>query len=63
MRDSPQIRATRGYLHRLLTKRERKKANALIRHTHKMVGATPTNRPTAVLLQPVVFKGETYVTR
>ena len=53
MKDSRQIRATRGYLSRLLTKRERKQAKVLIRFTHTMVGSS---------LQRC-FKERLYVTR
>jgi len=48
MKDSKQIRATRGYLARLLTKRERKQFRVLIRRTHKMVGNLPTATTTGV---------------
>lgn len=40
MKDSRQIRATRGYTARLLTKRERKQAKALMVSTFKLVGST-----------------------
>jgi len=50
VKDSRQIRATRGYIARLLTKQERKQAKILMRDTHKMVGLP-------------YQKGETYVTR
>jgi len=62
MKDSKQIRATRGYLARLLTKRERKQVRVLIRRTHKMVGNLPTSTYSGVL-RTCGTKGETYVTR
>jgi len=62
MKDSRQIRATRGYLARLLTKRERKQAKILMRYTHKMVGL-PYRATYSSVLRTCSTKGETYVTR
>ena len=62
MKDSRQIRATRGYLARLLTKQERKQAKVLIRYTQKMVGISPTSTYRGVIAT-CGTNGETYVTR
>ena len=62
MKDSKQIRATRGYLARLLTKRERKQVRVLIRRTHKMVGKLPTSTYSGVIAS-CSTNGETYATR
>ena len=51
MRDSRQTRSTRGYLTRLITKRERKQARLLLVDVHKMVGNVPTQEKCNVTKQ------------